>query len=135
MSGPKPALGRVLLGLIVAGFTIWSVAFGGGEPDNEAASEFAKSLESSGVFYVINAVPLVSGLALLLNRYVLMALAALLPVLLGVLFFHATMEQRGIPFAPILAALWATFLSRYSPSLSALLSATSEARPSPSDGL
>ena len=97
--------------------------------------EFVKSLESSGVFYVVNAVQLVSGLALLINRYVLMALAALSPVLLGILFFHATMEQSGLPFALILAALWATILSRYNPSLSALFSATSEARPSPSEGV
>ena len=128
MTKPKRVVDRVLLGLVFMVAALWGLVVGGGGPDNAAAAAFIEALEGAGLFHVIKTIEFISGLALVTGRYVPLALCLLAPVLLCIVFFHATLELSGLPFALVLAGLWAAVASAHREAFSALL----QAKPTPS---
>jgi hypothetical protein len=56
---------------------------------------------------VVFLLELVSGLLLLANRYVPLALVLVGPVIVNILLFHAFMEPSGLPLALVVVILWA----------------------------
>jgi hypothetical protein len=72
-------------------------------PPPGVAGQFLGAVFSSGFFVLIFGTQLVSGVLLLIGRFVPFALALLAPVLANILVFHATMEPSG--FAPGVFAL------------------------------
>jgi len=99
---------RVLLGLIFAGSAIMGLAMSDGPiPGNEAAQAYVRVLGDSGLFIVIKALELLCGLALIAGLFVPLALAVLAPILFNIVFFHAVLDQAGLPFAVVLMVLWA----------------------------
>ena len=56
---------------------------------------------------VIFAVQVIAAVLLLINRCVPLALAALAPVIVNILCFHALMASSGLPLAVFVAVLWA----------------------------
>ena len=76
-------------------------------PPEGVAAQFIGALFVSHYLTVIFAVQVIGGLLLLLNRFVPLALAALAPVIINILFFHALMAPSGLPLALFVALLWA----------------------------
>lgn len=95
-------ISRILIGLAftVAGAFGWVLTFGSGPPPMPGlAGEFQNSIQ------------LVTGIALLLNRYVPLALVVSAAFLYNILAFHITMFPAGIVPGLILAACWVVLAS------------------------
>ena len=54
---------------------------------------------------LIKSIEVVSGLLLIGNRFVPLALALLAPILVGITWFHAMLEPKGLPLPVVLLAL------------------------------
>lgn len=76
-------------------------------PPDGIAGQFMGALYVSHYLAVIFAVQVMAGILLLINRYVPLALAALGPVIVNILCFHALMAPNGLPLAVFVALLWA----------------------------
>ena len=70
------------------------------------AGEFQAVFFRSGWVLFVDSVELVSGLALLVNRFVPLALALLAAVIANILVFHVTMMPAGLPVALFVTILW-----------------------------
>ena len=75
-------------------------------PPSGVAGQFMGALFVSHYLTVIFAVQVISAVLLLVNRYVPLALAALAPVIVNILCFHALMAPSGLPLALFVAVLW-----------------------------
>ena len=62
---------------------------------------------------VIFGLQVLGGLLLLLNRFVVLALVLLGPVIVNILFFHLLMAPEGIPLAAVVVVLWLILAVRY----------------------
>jgi putative oxidoreductase len=76
-------------------------------PPGGIAGQFMGVLYISHYLWVIFAFQVIAGLLLLVNRYVLLAVAVLAPVIVNILTFHALMAPSGLPLALFVTALWA----------------------------
>lgn len=101
-----PTILRVVLGLMFTGSAIAGVLGKAPPPASEAAQAFMGTLASSGLIYLVKAVELACGLALLSGFFVPLALVVLAPVLVNILFFHAALEPAGLIVSVALTALW-----------------------------
>lgn len=54
---------------------------------------------------LIKTIEIAAGLALIANRFVPLALALLAPILVGITWFHAMLEPKGLPVPVVLLAL------------------------------
>jgi hypothetical protein len=72
----------------------------------EKAMKFSAALMESGyMMQLIGATLLVSGVLLVINRFVPLALVLLAPFLLNSLLFHTILEHSGLPMALVFVAL------------------------------
>ncbi len=55
----------------------------------------------------VSALQTISGLLLLINRWVPLALTFLGPILVNILLFHSLMQPAGLPIAFVFVLLWA----------------------------
>jgi hypothetical protein len=76
-------------------------------PPEGVAGQFMGALFVSHYLTVIFAVQVMAAVLLLVNRYVPLALAALAPVIVNILCFHAFMAPNGLPQALLVTVLWA----------------------------
>lgn len=73
-----------------------------------AAEDFSKALMATGyMMQLIGATQVISGLMLLTNRFVPLALVLLAPFFVNSLLFHLKLEHMGLPMAVVFIALWA----------------------------
>lgn len=88
---------RILLGLIMVTFGAnFYLHFLPQPPMPEAAASFAGALFTSGyVFAIVKPVEIVTGLLLLTNAFVPLALLVLAPVTVGIVGFHAALDPAG----------------------------------------
>ena len=70
------------------------------------AGDFLITLIHSHYILLIAATEVIGGLLLLINRFVLLGLALLAPVLVNILAYHLTMDHSGLPVAIFAAILW-----------------------------
>ena len=63
---------------------------------------------------------MIGGVLLLVNRYVVLALVLLGPVIVNIFFFHALMAPEGLPLAIIVVVLWLILAVRYKRYLSGI---------------
>jgi len=76
------------------------------EPMPPEAVSFGTALMSSGyLFQLIKGTEVVTGLLLLIGRFVPLALVVLAPVLVNILAFHLFLLPSGTAFCAVLAAL------------------------------
>src|ERR1700704_2517856 len=68
-------------------------------PPGGIAGQFMGALYASHYLWVIFAFQVISGVLLLANRYVPLAVAVLAPVIVNILTFHALMAPSGLPMA------------------------------------
>jgi len=71
------------------------------------AGQFSAALFAAHYFYVVGAVMVISGILLLLNRFVGLGLTLLGPVLVNILAFHLLMNPSGIGMGAFATLLWA----------------------------
>src|ERR1700733_14609723 len=84
------------------------------------AGQFMGALFVSHYLTVIFAVQVIAAVLLLANRYVPLALAALAPVIVNILCFHALMAPSGLPLALFVALLWAVIFVDVRPAFAGL---------------
>jgi len=104
-----PTIARILMGLL---FTVTGL---NGflnflpqpkAPMPEGAAALAGALLKSGyLFQLVMATQLVSGVLLLVNRFVPLALALLAPVVVNIVAFHAFLAPSGLGIAIVVLAL------------------------------
>lgn len=100
---------RILLGLAftVAGAFGFVLTFGAGPPPMAGlAGEFQRVIFQSHFVLLVDGVQLISGLALLANRFVPLALIVSGAILYNILSFHLTMMPLGIFPGLILTVCW-----------------------------
>jgi hypothetical protein len=105
---------RILIGLAftVAGAFGWVLTFGSGPPPMPGlAGEFQRIIFESHFVLFIDSIQLVTGIALLLNRYVPLALVVSAALLYTILAFHITMFPAGIVPGLILTVCWVVLAS------------------------
>jgi len=91
-----------------------------------AAGEFFGAMASSHYLYVIALFQVVPGLFLLFNRYVVLGLALLAPVVFNILVFHILMAPSGALLAVLVAMLWMLVFHRHRFAFSGLLQKRAE---------
>ncbi len=74
-------------------------------PLPEPAARVIATLVGYRLFYVVKAIEISAGVMLLANRYVLLALCALAPVLFNIVWFDANLDPASLPVAAVLCAL------------------------------
>jgi putative oxidoreductase len=70
------------------------------------AGQYLGALAVSHYLSVVFGLQLVSGVLLLANRFVPLALTLLAPVIVNILLFHAFLAPAGLPMALIAVFLW-----------------------------
>ena len=103
-----PAIGRVLLGLPMLASGVLDLFHPMTPPPNmaEGAKAFSLALAQTGYMMpMIGIVLLVSGVLLLVNRFVPLALLLLAPFFVNSFLFHAVLERSGLVPAGIFTAL------------------------------
>ena len=75
--------------------------------------QFLGALIQSHYVYFVSAIQVISGLLLLVNRYVPLALALIGPVIVNILLFHICLLPQGLAIAVIVAILWFILFFRY----------------------
>src|SRR4029077_19846128 len=72
-------------------------------PPGGVAGQFMAALYASHYLWVIFSFQVVAAVLLLINRYVLLALAVVAPVIVNIIVFHALMAPSGLPLALFVA--------------------------------
>jgi hypothetical protein len=67
----------------------------------------------SHFWVVIFSIQVLGGVLLLVNRFVVLAVVLLGPVIVNILCFHALMAPEGLPLAIVVAVLWVILAVRY----------------------
>jgi hypothetical protein len=70
------------------------------------AGQFTTALFAAHYFYVVGAIMVVSGILLLVNRFVGLGLTLLGPVLFNILVYHLLMNPGGIGMGAFATLLW-----------------------------
>jgi putative oxidoreductase len=100
-------IARVLLGLVfvVFGSNFFLQFLKMPPPPPGLAGDYFKVFSASGYMYVIGALQLLSGLLLLIGRFVPLSLTILAGMIFNILVFHILMDPTGLPMAIIVAVL------------------------------
>jgi hypothetical protein len=102
-------ISRILIGLAftIAGTFGWVLTFGSGAPPMPGlAGQFQSVIFQSHFVLFIDTVQLLTGLALLVNRFVPLAIVIAAAFLYNILAFHITMMPTGILPGIVLAICW-----------------------------
>jgi putative oxidoreductase len=109
-------IARILLGLIFVVFGANGLhpflPMMGPLPTGLAAQFLTVFLQSHWVMFVA-AVQFVSGLLLLVNRYVPLALAMLGPVIVNIILYHVLLSSAGAALAVVAIVLWVFLFYTY----------------------
>ena len=89
-------------------------------PKGALAAQFGGAIFASHYFVVIFGIQVLGAVLLLLNRYVVLALILLGPVIVNIFFFHALMAQEGLPMAIVVVILWTILAVRHKQHLAPL---------------
>src|SRR5438270_5350850 len=114
---------RVLLGLVFVFFG--SNAFLRFLPmppfPDGTAGLYLKRFFDSGYLYVIGGMQLLSGLLLLIDKFVPLGLTILGAIIFNIWAFHLLMAPEGFPPAVVVTLLWAFLVWRYRERFASLL--------------
>jgi len=89
------------------------------------AGQYVGALFVSHYLSVVFALELGAGLLLLANRFIVLAIAILAPILVNIALFHACMAPTGFAPAVLAVALWAVLFYRERAAFSGLVTARS----------
>ena len=98
---------RILLGLmfVVFGSNFFFNFIPAPPPPPGLAGDYFKVFAASGYIYVVGAIQLLSGLLLLIGRFVPLALTILAAMIFNILVFHILMDPKGLPMAIVVTVL------------------------------
>src|ERR1017187_8749282 len=101
-------IARLLLGLmfLVFGSNMFLNFIPMGRTPTGLAGQFTVALFAAHYFYVVGAIMVISGILLLVNRFVGLGLTLLGPVLFNILTFHLLMNPSGIGMGAFATLLW-----------------------------
>src|SRR5436853_7845108 len=100
-------IARVLLGSIFLVFGLNGfLHFIPASPPTGVAGQFVGALFVSHYLVPIFLLQIVSGVLLLVNRYVPLALTLLAPIIVNILLIHILMLPSGLPLALVVTLLW-----------------------------
>lgn len=127
MSRKLPVIARVLLGIPFVVFGVnFFVPFLPQPAIPPEAGVFLGSLVAGKLLLIVKTVEVATGLALLGNRFVPLALALLAPVEIGIVTFHAVFEPSGIVLPLVLVALTIYLAWSYRAAFAPMLRARTE---------
>lgn len=107
-------IARYLLGLIFLVFGLNGfLHFIPMPPPKGLAAQFGGAIFVSHYWVVVFGLQVIGGLLLLVNRFVVLALVLLGPVIVNIFFFHALMDPGGIPLALVVVVLWLILAVQY----------------------
>ncbi len=127
-----PAVGRWLLGLplILSGFMILFHPMQAPPDMAVGAKAFSDALQHSGYMMPMIAIVLsLSGLLLVINRFVPLALLLLAPFFVNSVLFHSFLEPTGLPMAGVFALLVVALAWAYRGVFAAVLKAKNSTGP------
>ena len=90
-------------------------------PPTGHAAEYFTVLSVTQYMVLVFLLQLVSGVLLLVNRFVPLALTLLAPIIVNILLFHALMAPAGLPLALIATVLWIVTAYSVRPAFAGLL--------------
>jgi hypothetical protein len=101
-------IARYLLGLmfLVFGSNMFLLFIPMGQLPPGVAGQFTAALFAAHYFYVVGAIMVISGVLLLVNRFVGLGLTLLGPVLFNILMYHLLMNPGGIGMGAFATLLW-----------------------------
>ena len=118
---------RLLLGLL---FTVFGLNgffhFLPMPPPPATGMQFLGTLASTNYLVPIFALQLVSGLLLLSNRYVPLALTLIAPVIVNILMYHTLMDLKGIVPGALATLCWLVTFYSVRPAFAGLFQAKVE---------
>ena len=119
------AIARYLLGLmfVVFGSNSFLHFFPPPPPMPGNAGIFVNVLMAAHYFYAVGAVMVISGLLLLIGRFVALGLTLLGPVLFNILLFHLCMAPDSIWMGVFATVLWFVVFWRYRAAFAGLFQA------------
>jgi putative oxidoreductase len=127
LTSKLPIAARILLGLV---FTVFGLNFFLHflpEPKMDAvAGGFLGALATGKILTVVKVIEVGTGVMLLSNRFVPLALTLLAPVLVGILLFHAVFAPAGIVLPLILTGLAAYLARSYRAAFAPMLQANAK---------
>lgn len=128
-----PVVARVLLGLLFFVFGLNGfLQFLPAPPEPPAALAFLGGLAGSGYFFpLLKATETIAGAALLLNRFVPLALTVLAPIVVNIVAFHAFLAPGGLPVALAALALELTLAWSYRAAFRSVVVSRAEPAASP----
>ncbi|HXA00989.1 MAG TPA: hypothetical protein VNW99_03315 [Cytophagaceae bacterium] len=100
-------IAQIVLGLMFLVFGLNGfLHFIPAQPPSGAAGDFVMGLFKSGYFFpFLKGVEVVCGILLLVNRFVILALLILAPIIINIFLFHLFLGIEGLPMSIILIAL------------------------------
>jgi putative oxidoreductase len=116
-------IARLLLGLVfvVFGSNAFLRFLPMPPPPPNLAGDFLKVFFASGWVYVIGGMQVLSGLLLLIGKFVPFGLTILAAIIFNIWVFHILMAPEGFPPAIIVTLLWAFLVWRYRESFAGIL--------------
>jgi len=108
-------IARIILGLafVVFGLNFILNFLPQPPPPAGLAGDYSKVFVASHLSYAIGAMQFLSGLLLLLGRFVPLALTILAGILFNILAFHILMDPQGIGPGIVATLLWALLFWQY----------------------
>jgi putative oxidoreductase len=107
-------IARIVVGLMFCLFgSNGFFSFLPGQLPPGVAGQFLSSLLTSHYVYLVAATQLLAGILLLINRYVVLALALLAPVIANIVTYHVTMQPAMAQLAVLATLLWIFLFWRY----------------------
>ena len=82
-------------------------------PPPGLAGQFISVFFASHWLYIIAALQVIGGLLVLVNRYTVLGLVILGPIIVNILSFHLLMDPKGIGGGVVAAILWFVLFFRY----------------------
>jgi len=101
-------IARILLGLIsvVFGLNGFLNFLSMGPMPTGLAGQFIGALVLSHYYWVVAAIQIAGGVLLLVNRFVLLALVLLGPVIVNIICYHVFLNPSGAAPAAVVTVLW-----------------------------
>jgi putative oxidoreductase len=114
---------RILLGLafVVFGLNFFLNFIPQPPPPPGLAGDYVKVFVASHYHYAVGAMQLLSGLMLLVGRFVALGLTILGAILYNIIVFHVLMAPEGLGFASVFVVLWAFLVWQYRDRFAGLL--------------
>ena len=120
-------ISRLLLGLL---FTVFGLNgflhFISTPPPSGVAGQFFGALFVSNYLVPIFALQVISGILLLVNRFVPIALTILSPIIVNILLFHVLMNPAGLGPGVLAAILWSVVFASVRSAFAGIFQARAE---------